>query len=540
MRLASLGIALLGLILSSAHVPEAQTRASAAADIRLVLLIAVDQFRYDYLTRFATEYTGGLSRLQRRGASFTQAYLDHYPTVTAVGHATMLTGAYPAVSGIIGNDWYDRAVGSSVTSVSDPSTTLVGAEGTGASPRRLLVTTIGDELKSAADHKAAAARPKVFGLSLKDRSAILTSGHRADGAYWSYGRTGAFVTSTYYRAEPHPWVADFNAARPVDQFAGKLWEFAGGPEGKGRLMPATPGPQLNSAVGASPFGNELLKDFAIAAIEHEKLGQRGVIDLLSVSFSSNDGVGHTHGPDSAEVRDISVKTDRMLAQLFERVDTLVGLEHTLVLFTTDHGVAPVPEVQAERKLPGGRLKAEELFGPIEAALSARFGEGKWIVATAGSSPYLNHALIAEKGADPVEVRKVAAAAALTVPRVARVYTREQLLEGSSTADTIGRRISRSYQAQRSGDLEILLDPYWLRSSAGTTHGTPYVYDAHIPLILMGPGVVPGAYHASATLNDLAPTVATLLGLATPGGSAGRVLAEALAPPPAPARPRGTQ
>lgn len=535
-----LSLALIGLLLVVPSAPRAQGRAAASPEIRLVLLIAVDQFRYDYLTRFAGEYTGGFTRLQRRGASFTQAYLDHYPTVTAVGHSTMLTGAYPSVSGIVGNDWLDRAAGGSVTSVSDPSTTLVGAEGTGSSPRRLLVSTIGDEMKSAADHKPPAARPKVFGLSLKDRSAILPAGHRADGAYWWHGRTGAFVTSTYYRAEPHPWVADFNAARPADQFAGRLWEFAGGPDGKGRAMPAAVGAQLYSAIAGSPFGNELLRDFAVAAIEHEKLGQRGVTDLLSVSFSSNDSVGHTHGPDSPEVRDISVKTDRLLGQLFERVDALVGLEHALVLFTTDHGVAPVPELQVERKLPGGRLKAEALFGPIEAALTARYGEGKWIVATAGSSPYLNHALIGEKGLDPVEVRKVAAAAAMTVPQVVRVYTREQLLDGLGTADVIGRRVSRSYHVQRSGDLEIVLEPYWLRASVGTTHGTPYAYDAHIPLILMGPGILPGAYHTAATLNDLAPTVATLLNLATPSGAAGRVLTEALAPAPSPARPRGTQ
>jgi hypothetical protein len=536
----ALVLALLGLLVSTPQAQRPPAREASSPEIRLVLLVAVDQFRYDYLTRFASEYTGGIARLQRRGASFTQAYLNHYPTVTAVGHATMLSGAYPSVSGIVGNDWFDRGAAASVTSVSDPTTTVVGGEGPGSSPRRLLVTTIGDELKSAADHKPLAARPKVFGLSLKDRSAILTTGHRADGAYWADGRTGSFVTSTYYRAEPHPWVAAFNAARPADQFAGRLWEFPGGPDGKGRAMPATPGPQLYSAVAASPFGNELLKDFAIAALEQEKLGQRGVTDLLSVSFSSNDGVGHTHGPDSPEVHDISVRTDRLLTQLFERVDALVGLDHTLVLFTTDHGVAPVPEVQAERKLPGGRLKADELFGPIQAALTAKFGEGKWIVATAGSSPYLNHALIAEKGIEPADVRKVAAAAALTVPRVIRVYTREQLLDGSATADTIARRISKSYHPQRSGDLEIVLEPYWLRSSAGTTHGTPYVYDAHIPLILMGPGIVPGAYHRAADLNDLAPTVATLLGVATPGGSAGRVLSEALAAGPAPARARGTR
>jgi hypothetical protein len=539
MRRPLLALIVAALAVSLPQAPRAQTKGPAAPAIRLVLLVAVDQFRADYLTRFTTEYTGGLARLTRRGATFTQAYLDHYPTVTAVGHATMMTGAYPAVSGIIGNDWFERAAGSSVTSVVDASTELVGAQGTGASPRRLLVSTVGDELKSAADHRPADQRPKVFGLSLKDRSAILSSGHRADGAYWANARTGAFVTSTYYRAVPHPWVAAFNAALPADRFAGRLWEFAGGPDGKGRVMPAAPGPQLYSAMAASPFGNDLLRDLAVAALEHEKLGQRGVTDLLSVSFSSNDSVGHTHGPDSAEVRDISVKTDRVIGQLFERVDALVGLEHTLVIFTTDHGVAPVPEVQAERRLPGGRLKSDELFGPISAALTARYGEGKWILATAGSSPYLNHALIAEKGLDPAEVRTVAATAALGAPRVSRVYTREQLLAGQVTPDVIGRRIAKSYHQQRSGDLEILLDPYWLRSSAGTTHGTPYPYDAHIPLILMGPGITAGSYAGTAALNDLAPTVSVLLGIAPPGGATGRALTEAMAPPTPPRVPRGT-
>ena len=539
MRRPLLALAVAVLAVSLPQAPHAQTKTSAPA-IRLVLLIAVDQFRADYLTRFASEYTGGVARLTRRGATFTQAYLDHYPTVTAVGHATMLTGAYPGVSGIIGNDWFDRTAGASVTSVVDASTQLVGGQGPGASPRRLLVSTIGDELKSAADHRPPDQRPKVFGLSLKDRSAILSSGHRADGAYWINGRTGAFVTSTYYGAELHPWVAAFNAALPADLFAGRLWEFAGGPEGKGRAMPAAPGPQLYSAMAASPFGNDLLKDLAIAALEHEKLGQRGVIDLLSVSFSSNDSVGHTHGPDSAEVRDISVKTDRVIGQLFERVDAMVGLEHTLVIFTTDHGVAPVPEVQAERRLPGGRLKGDELFGPISAALTAKYGEGTWILATAGSSPYLNHALIAEKGLDPAEVRRVAAVAALGAPRVARVYTREQLLAGQVTPDVIGQRIAKSYHQQRSGDLEILLDPYWLRSSAGTTHGTPYPYDAHIPLILMGPRITAGSYAGTVALNDVAPTIAVLLGIAPPGGATGRALTEALAPAPIPPRTRGTQ
>lgn len=521
-------IVLVVIALLASATPRSIHAAEEAPAIRLVLLVAVDQFRYDYLTRFRGEFSGGLARLLTSGAVFTNAYLDHYPTVTAIGHSTMLSGATPAVSGIIGNDWYDRALGRNVTSVSDPQTTLVGGSGEGSSPRRLLVSTVGDEIKSASRAaEGSPGRPKVFGLSLKDRSAILPVGHTADGAYWFDTNSGTFVTSTFYRPDLHSWVAAFNAKKPADAFAGKTWAFLDAASGAAHAMPPAPGSPLYSAVYGSPYGNELLAALAEAAIETEKLGQRGVTDLLSVSFSSNDAVGHTYGPDSPEVRDITVRTDRLLQAFLGRVDALVGLDHTLVILTADHGVAPVPELQQTRRLPGGRIKGEELFTPIEDALKARFGDGKWILSTAGTSPYLNHTLIAEKKLDPAEVRRVAAIAAQSAPHVARVYTREQLLSGEVSPDTIGHRIRRSYNLARSGDLEIVLEPYWMRASSGTTHGTPYSYDAHIPLIFMGPGVRAGRYDATVALNDLAPTVATMLSVETPSGSQGRVLNEML-------------
>jgi len=523
---------LLGFIAVALVTPMPRTvrAVEEAPSIRLVLLVAVDQCRYDYLTRFRDEFSGGLARLLTTGAVFSNAYLDHYPTVTAIGHSTMLSGATPAISGIIGNDWYDRALGRSVTSVSDPGTTLVGGTGEGASPRRLLVSTVGDELKSASRAaEGAPNRPKVFGLSLKDRSAVLPAGHMADGAYWFDTGTGAFITSTFYRPDLPAWVAGFNAKKLGDASAGKTWTFLDASSGPGHAMPAAVGAPLYAALYGSPYGNELLAAFAETAIEAERLGQRGVTDILSVSFSSNDAVGHAYGPDSPEVRDMTVRTDRLLQTFFARVDALVGLDHTLVVLTADHGVAPLPELQQARRLPGGRLKGEELFTPIEDALRARFGEGKWILSTAGTSPYLNHVLIAEKKLDPAEVRRVAAVAAQSAPHVARVYTREQLLSGEVAPDTIGRRILRGYNLTRSGDLEIVLEPYWMRAASGTTHGTPYAYDAHIPLVFMGPGIRPGRYDATVALNDLAPTVATLLAIETPSGSQGRVLNEILLP-----------
>ena len=516
----------------AAALPAAQPAGSP--DVRLVLLIAVDQFRYDYLTRFRSDYTDGIKRLLAEGAVFTNANLEHYPTVTAIGHATMLSGAIPADSGIIGNDWFDRETGATVTSVSDPAVKAVGAPtGPPASPHRLLVSTVGDELQMAAMRpKGSPEAPKVIGVSLKDRSAILPVGRGATAAYWWDTKSGAFVSSTYYFANAPDWVTTFNSRKPADTHAGAAWTALAGPSVPLRQLPAELGAKLYDAVYGSPFGNDLVLQFSEELLHRERLGQRGTTDLLSVSFSSNDSVGHTYGPDSPQVRDIAIRTDRVIGRLLNTVHKLVGLQNTIVAFTTDHGVAPVPESLRERALPGGRLTNKELFGPVETALAARFGEGKWVLATAGSSPYLNYELIDKMQLDPAEVRRVAANAAAKVPHVARVYTRDQLLRGEVPADRIGARVQRGFNPQRSGDLEIIFEPFWMRQATGTTHGTPYSYDAHIPLILMGRRVKAGHYSNDVALNDLAPTLSTITGVEIPSASVGRVLAEALLPAPA--------
>ncbi len=525
-----IGVLALAVLSLAAVVLSAQPPA-AGPQVRLVLLIAVDQFRYDYLTRFRTDYSDGLKRLLTQGAVFTDANLEHYPTVTAVGHSTMLSGATPSVSGIIGNDWFDRETGATVTSVSDPAVKAVGSPtGTPASPRRLLVTTVGDQLKMASRFlKGAPEAPRVIGLSLKDRSAILPVGRGADAAYWWDTKSGAFVSSTYYFEDVPAWVRAFNDKKSSDALVGRAWSLLEDPTKALKEMPATAGPSLYDAVWASPFGNDLLMDLADQTLTNERLGQRGVTDLLSVSFSSNDSVGHTHGPDSPHVRDIAIRTDRTIGRLLARVDKLVGLQHTLVAFTTDHGVGPVPEEMQKRSLPGGRITTKELFGPIELALQERFGEGKWVLSTAGSSPYLNYELVAKLKLDPAEVRRVAAEAATRVPHVTRVYTRDQLLRGDVPGDRLSQRVVRGFNPQRSGDLEILLEPYWMRAAQGTTHGTPYNYDAHIPLILMGRRIKAGEYYNHVALNDLAPTIATIVGVEIPSGSSGRVLSEAVRP-----------
>ena len=339
----------------------------AAARPKLVLAVVIDQFRYDYLTRFRASYTGGLNRLLTQGSVFTNAHYDHFPTVTAIGHSTFMSGATPAISGIIGNDWFDRATGKSVTSVSDSTVRILGGKGDGgASPRRLLVSTLGDELKIADKNT------RVIGISLKDRSAILPVGHMADGAYWFDGTSGAFVSSTHYFPDLPGWVKDFNAARPADKFAGAVWKSDDG-KTVFKTMAAAPGEALYKSIPASPYSNELIEAFCERAISAEQLGRHGATDLLAVSFSGNDYVGHDQGPDSPQVRDMAIRADRLLGKLFQYLDSEIGMSNVVVVLTADHGVAPVPEVSAARKMPGGRMSGCIIQSTVQNKLAAKYG-----------------------------------------------------------------------------------------------------------------------------------------------------------------------
>jgi arylsulfatase A-like enzyme len=520
----------LAVLLSSGIGPTPALAAPGEAP-RLILLVAVDQMRYDYLPRFADAFTGGFRRLTRDGAVFTNAHLDHYPSVTAVGHMAMLTGAPPSISGIIGNDWYDRALKRNVTSVEDPGTRLLGGrEAAGSSPHRLRVSTIGDELKMA--HPAS----RVIGISHKDRSAILMAGRMADLALWWDTQTGAFVTSTWYVPELPKWAAEFNAGKPADAWLGREWRALG--EGGALLgkMPDTPGPAYYGSLYNSAFGNELLTSLAEAALEGEKLGSRGATDILALSYSCNDAVGHDKGPHSAEVRDITVRTDLALERLLLAIDRRVGLARTVVIVTADHGVAPVPEQMTAWKMPAGRLSRAELEKAATDALEKAFGPGAWLEGRAGSALYLNQALLAERGLDPTVVERRLATGVETVEPVWRAYTRSQLLEGRVPPDPWSRRVILSFDRERSGDVEVLLEPYWMSAATGTTHGAAYSYDTHIPLMLMGPGIRPGRLDHTVVLNDVAPTLATLLGIETPSGSTGEVLP--ILEPPDPRPPTG--
>jgi predicted AlkP superfamily pyrophosphatase or phosphodiesterase len=533
---------------------------------RLVLLIAVDQFRYEYLERFGDLFVeGGLRRLQREGASWTNANYDHVPTETAPGHATMMTGAWPSETGIIGNEWFERNAegdgGRRVANSEDAEAKVLGGgeKERGSSPRRLLASTLGDELRLASN-----GRSKVVGISLKDRGAILPAGRLANAAYWYSVETGRMVTSDYYMREPPRWVADFNATPPAARYKGQAWrrlledeaEYlrrAGPDDPEWEWKPAKAEPaearfphqlpdaadrKLFDAFQSTPFANDVLVEFARAALEREGLGDDDATDVLTVSFSSNDFVGHRFGPYSQEVMDITLRTDRQIAALLEAVDRRVGLRHTVAAFTADHGVGPVPEQSQSLRLPGLRIKPDDIKAEVRKALRERFGRANdsrdrgadyFLEYTAkNGNVYLNLEALRRDGVPREEAERVACEGAMRVAGLARCLTRTQLERGAiPPADDIARRVLHGFNPRRNGDAVVVAQSFNLVVTYTADHFSPYSYDTHVPVIIMGGGVTPGRYPQPASPADIAPTLARLVRVETPSNAVGRVLVEAM-------------
>jgi len=550
---------------------------------RLVLLIVVDQFRYDYLERFHDLFAqNGIGRLMREGASWANADYDHAPTKTAPGHATIMTGTWPSEHGIIANNWFDRETGKKVKSVSDDSTLLLGGrEGEkGSSPRRLLASTLGDELRLATNDRA-----KVIGISSKSRSAILPAGRHASAAYWFNTDNGRMVSSSYYFNQLPSWVLRFNQTRMADKFFrarwdrllpeadytmrlgsdSQPWENIASPDRDTNTFPHTitggvsePSKPFYKELDYSPFSNDLLVSFVEQAIASESLGADAITDLLSVSFSANDYVGHRFGPYSHEVLDITLRVDRQIARLLDYVDARVGLSNTLVVFTADHGVAPVPEHAERLGLPGRRLEQDDVFKIIMAHIRERYARQGERDSTddyiqkfqdkdetkegfINNNVYLNFAALKRDRVDAAEFERAIGEAAMTVTGTARYFTRAQFEAGMiPPSDPVARRVLHGFNWQRSGDVIILNQPYSILFSlpdddptdprSSTTHESPYAYDTHVPLIIMGRGMKASRYAQAATPADIAPTLALLLGLQAPSNATGRVLNEGLSTP----------
>jgi hypothetical protein len=526
----------------------------------LVVVISIDQFRADYLERFRAHFSaGGFNLLLEHGADFVDCHFKHSETKTAPGHAVMLTGVHADLNGIIANDWIDRDTMKLISAVGDPSVRALGlpprqAESPGGvddpylprSPINLLVTTVGDELKL-----DRGGRPKVIGISHKHRAAILMSGKMADAAYFM--ELGRMITSTYYMPRLPGWVEQWNAAGKVDAYFGKTWDRllppadyavqgpddAPGEDGAaghlGRTFPKTitggapgPGPAFYDAFENTPFANDVLEDFAENAIARENLGGRAdVTDLLCLSFSANDHAGHLYGPDSHEVMDMVLRTDLTLEHFFRFLDQRIGLRRCLIVLTADHGVSPMPErIHALRpEVPAGRIDGNRLVAAGETALDRAFGPlangGHWLVRDDAWLLFLPAAL-KEKGVASAAAQDVVRTAVLKLDFVQAAYTREQLEKGE-VSDAPGRAALLSFNRARSGDVFYQSKPYFFSRATGSNHGTPYNYDTHVPLVWFGAGIAAGIHPEPVAPEDLAPTLAHLLGLPAPPLSMGRVL-----------------
>ncbi len=517
---------------------------------RLAVLIYFDQMRGDYLVRWDGLFEdGGFKRLDGEGAWFQNCHYPYAGTWTAAGHASVATGCSPWRHGIIGNEWYDAVRLAEVSCVVGPREhQLVPApldkdEDRAGSPELLLAPTLADALKVATGGKG-----KVVALSIKNRAAVLPGGMGPDACYW-IDRHGRAVTSTYYRPAPHAWASAFNKERVADRWFGKTWEKSrsdvdyvrqAGPddvagEGTtrlGRTFPHLlvgkkgkgPGPTYQKALTFSPFGNELVLDLARRAIDAEKLGQRDVPDLLTLSFSSNDLIGHVWGPDSQEVLDVTLRSDRLVKQLLAHLDRRVGKGRYVVVLTADHGVCPLPEVARARGHEAGRIDPKLLVQQSEAALDTAFpikarvgAREPWVKASEGVGLYLNRSLIGRLRLRQDEVEQALAGFLVKQRGVQAAYTHTQLLAGVAEDDAIGQQVQRSFHADRSPDVVAIEKPYYFRSTylTGTTHGTPHFYDTHVPLLVYGPGVRKGVRKERVAPQAAAPILARALGITPP-------------------------
>jgi predicted AlkP superfamily pyrophosphatase or phosphodiesterase len=507
---------------------------------KLVVVIVIDQYRGDYLERYRDQFgDGGFRLLLDHGANFTDCNYDYANTRTAPGHATLFTGAYSNGHGIVANEWWDPKKKKMVTSVEDDDAKLVGIDGakTGASPHNLLADTLGDELKLATQGKA-----RVFSLSLKDRAAILPGGFAADAAYWIDPKSGAWITSTYYRPNLPKWAQDFNAGNRAAKYWDRDWKNAGGD-----LLRSTAHRKSKDGsdagfyevVGSTPFANEYELEFAKELVVYENLGAGQATDLLAISLSPNDILGHQVGPDSPEMAAMALALDRELADFFNFLGHQVGLANTWIALSADHGVSALPDAAKKLRIPAANLDAGKLETQINSALTAKFSHAASYVKLDYPVAWLDQdafaaARIKERDAE------TAVGEAMKQAGLRDYFAKSQLAAGQVPDTALGRKFLHSYSPEGGWYVMGVPEIYTVGPSKGTDHASPYTYDTHVPLAFYGLPFRPGTYRTHAEPVDLASTLASLLGINAPTHAVGRVLTEALAAPHSIENPGGTQ
>jgi len=481
--------------------------AAASPNPRVVVVLVIDQFRSDYLDMYRSEFgEAGLARLMHEGAVFRECFYPYAITETGPGHATLATGTTPDRHGISANDWFNRDLGKTIYALLDDSSMVIGGTPgqTPVSPRNLIGTTLSDEMRLASGGKS-----RVFGVALKDRAAILSTGHGGNAAYWFDAGGSGFVTSLYYKSLLPEWVLAFNKSHALQ-------------------LPGDPGGRKNAVnqFRKSGASNKLVVEFAMAMMENEKIGRGEATDFLFVGFSANDYAGHAYGPYSAEVRKITHETDEAVAELLRQLDTRIGRGKYWFALSADHGVAPTLAEARDANL--ARLDAKNLDmkavrTTIEDAMTQKWGSAHWLLPA--ENIYFDRKVLADKNVSIEQAVRAAAEVVWRVPGVWGIVSRY----GTRMPESVVQSYQRSGAPARRPDLDIVPLPFALPDGdrGGTTHGTPYTYDTQVPLILMGGPFVPGEYYQRATPADLAPTLAAMLHVHTPSLATGRVLTEAL-------------
>jgi predicted AlkP superfamily pyrophosphatase or phosphodiesterase len=537
-----LAVLLLGLLF-------AITSRAAGPAPALTVVIVIDGLPQEQVVKYRDLYgAGGFKRLLEEGAWFGNAHHMHAVTLTAPGHATMLTGSYPYRNGIIANEWVDRQSFEQVYNTGDAAYSYIGAETKkldGTSPARLRVTTVGDELRYSNNGQS-----KVIAISGKDRGAILLAGKRGT-AYMYMDQNGQFASSTYYMKAHPAWHDAYYAKKPQDRWMGQSWTLLlpeaayarSAPEGLPWYRPYVGGAAkfpypLPSDAKAyyeqllrTPFGDEATLDFARAAIEGENLGRNpaGVSDLLGVSLSTHDYVNHGHGPESRISQDHMLRLDRALAAFFDYLDKRIGLDKVVITLSADHGFMNAPEFSASNGIAGMRLNQQKMMSDLNAALQARFGiKGNLAPRFSYPAMVLDQQLIAKEFLNRAEVESFAANFIMGIPGMAQVFTRTQLESGAMPDSPLREQVLKAWNRDLSGDLYLVQQPFTMFAGQVVTHGSPYSYDTNVPLMIHGKTwIKPGKYPRPAAVADLAPTLSYLLEIRPPAASEGRVLEEIL-------------
>ncbi|WP_420552712.1 alkaline phosphatase PafA [Tenacibaculum aiptasiae] len=518
---------------------------------KLVVGVVIDQMRYDYLTRFASKYgEDGFKRLLEDGFSLENAHYNYIPTYTAVGHASIYTGTTPTNHAIISNTWYDKYTKEMVYCVDDSNYNTVGYDGDGGkkSPNRMLTTTITDQLKLAQNMNG-----KTIGVAIKDRSAILPAGHAADGAYWFYGRDiGKWITSSYYMNNLPNWVQEFNNSKIVDEYLKQPWESLYDINTytesitddnnfekafKGEEKPIFPHdiPNLKSEnknysiIKATPAGNTLTTDFAKAAIIGENLGKSEFIDFLAISYSSTDYVGHQFGVASKEVEDTYLRLDKDLADLFQFLDTEIGEDNYTLFLTADHAAVQVPAYLKSVKIPADYFSYTEFKTYVNDITKKYFNSDALVESISNFQIFLNKEKIEELKLDVHTVSQKIADEAINYKNIYKSVT-AKTLQTTTFTNGILNSLQNGYNQKFSGDILLIPNPSTLSAyykNGGTSHGSGYSYDTHIPMIFYGNGINQGSSKKKYEIIDIAPTISNLLQIEFPNGTTGKIIEEVL-------------